>query len=85
MPRNFICLEITEIQEIALEAKIATGHANSNYFLLCKEMLEYMAPIVGNPGEYWNYRDESFVGFWAGANHRRGGASGVATTVLNFE
>ena len=41
-------------------------------------MLEYMAPIVGNPGEYWNYRDESFVGFWAGASHRRGGASGVA-------
>ena len=49
-----------------------------------KEMLEYMGHVVGNPGEYWNYRDESFVGFWATASSRRGGANKVATTVLNF-
>ena len=47
-------------------------------------MLEYMAPIFGNPGEDWNYRDESFVGYWASANHQRGGATRVATLVLNF-
>ena len=50
----------------------------------CKEMLEYMAPIVGNPGAYWNYRDESFVGYWASASHQRGGANMVATVVPNF-
>ena len=55
-----------------------------SFFRKNKEMLEYMAPLVGNPGEYWNYRDESWVGFWASASHQRGGANRVATLVLNF-
>ena len=49
-----------------------------------QEMIECLARQVGNPSEYWNYRDESFVSFWASAVHRRGVANRVATIAVNF-
>jgi hypothetical protein len=51
---------------------------------LLQEMLEVDVFLHGNPSEFWNYRDESFVGFWAGAAHRRGGPNLVATTTRRF-
>lgn len=48
------------------------------------EMICYLSHETGNPSEYWFYRDESWVGFWASASHRRGGHNNPATTTLRF-
>ena len=48
------------------------------------EMIQYLSLELGVHSENWFYRDESFVGFWAKASHRRGGANNPATTVERF-
>ena len=88
-----VCIRVSlcGVWVVAFEVLLRPPQSLLSTVVLCvsfvrknKEMLEYMAPLVGNPGEYWNYRDESWVGFWASASHQRGGANRVATLVLNF-
>lgn len=51
---------------------------------LMMEMILYCSHELGNPSEYWFYMDESFVGWWAKATHRRGGANNPAVTAQRF-
>ena len=48
-----------------------------------QELAEYMASELGNPADYWCYRDESFVGFVAAVAMSRGGGRATATMSEN--
>ena len=51
-----------------------------------QELAEHMTEHVGNPQDFWCYKDEDFVGFISELAHSRGGgsiASMVPTTVLD--
>lgn len=51
---------------------------------LFQELVEYQAVALGNPRDFWCYRDESWCGFWARASKRRGGANSASMTPLRF-
>ena len=51
-----------------------------------QELAEFATHELGNPAEFWNYKDEDFMGLVAGIAFRRGGAVNVTSTstqVLN--
>ena len=51
---------------------------------LFQELVEYQAISMGNPRDFWCYRDESWCGFWARVSKRRGGANSSAMTPERF-
>eukprot|EP00974_Lingulodinium_polyedra_P016402 1588321-Lingulodinium_polyedra.AAC.1 len=46
---------------------------------LFQELGEYMAHTHGNPKNFWNYKDEDFVGWLAKMARSRGGPKSAAT------
>ena len=48
-----------------------------------QELAEFVVEVLGDPADFWNYRDESFVGFIATMSASRGGGRGPATMPLN--
>ena len=51
---------------------------------LLQELVEYQSHDYGSPRLYWTYRDESWCGFMAKANKRRGGCSVSSTIAFRF-
>ena len=49
---------------------------------LFQELAEYSVYEVGNPSEFWSYKDEDFMGWVAAMAYRRGGKVEVCTTTL---
>ncbi len=49
-------------------------------FHMVQELCEYMTEEIGNPSNFWAYRDESFVGFIAEVGMSRGGKNNADTT-----
>jgi hypothetical protein len=49
-------------------------------FHMVQELCEYMTEEIGNPSNFWAYRDESFVGFIAEVGMSRGGKNNAETT-----
>ena len=49
-------------------------------FHMVQELCEYMTEEIGNPSNFWAYRDESFVGFIAEVGMSRGGRNNAETT-----
>ena len=48
-------------------------------FHMFVELVEYMAPDMGNPATFWEYKDEDFVGWIAKLATSRGGKNGFTT------
>ena len=51
---------------------------------LLQELLEYTALDAGSPSRYWTYMDESWGGWLATTNARRGGANNPSQVSLNL-
>ena len=51
-------------------------------FHLFQELFEYQGAFLGNPRNFWCYKDESFVGFLATIAHPRGGKHTAASVPL---
>ena len=47
-----------------------------------QELAEYQSGELGNPAEFWSYKDEDFMGIVAGLAFRRGGALNPTTTTV---
>ena len=47
-----------------------------------QELMEYVAPELGNPRKFWNYADEDFVGMVAKLTFSRGGIQTAGPTAL---
>ena len=47
-----------------------------------QELAEYQVYELGNPAEFWNYKDEDYMGFISDLAFRRGGHVNPATTTL---
>lgn len=48
-----------------------------------QELCEYMAPMLRDPSNYWNYRNESYVGFISSVSSSRGGVRTAAKNPKN--
>ena len=48
-------------------------------FHLFQELAEFQSFEIGNPADFWNYKDEDFMGFVSALAFRRGGAVNPTT------
>ena len=49
---------------------------------MVQEMCEVQSELLGNPREFWTYRDESFMGVVSSMAHSRGGSATASTIPL---
>ena len=49
---------------------------------MVQEMCEVQSELLGNPREFWTYRDESFMGVVSSMVHSRGGSATASTIPL---
>ena len=78
------CLFYKALEE---EAKAKHGGKNVLWRLkpkihLFQELAQYQAREMGNPRDWWCYKDEDFVGFLASVARSRGGPKSATTTAL---
>ena len=78
------CFDVCSLYKVLSEEK----RKKQVWFLkpkvhLLQELGEYMVYDSGDPSNYWNYRDEDFVGFIAGMAFSRGGKRRARTTPDN--